>query len=255
MGTFRRASKSWGLRACQLWYNENVSRAIGSLDPDIASAAALIGDSSRALILSVLADGRALPAGELARIARISPQTASSHLDKLFKGNLVSVEVQGRHHYYRLRDSDVAELLESLSVVARPTAPLTSVQRERAEQLRFARTCYGHHLAGRLGVATTRALCTNKYLCDEGLGYKVSAAGTAWFRALGIEIGLIKRQPLTKRCLDWSERRYHLAGALGVALAHRILELHWIVRARDSRALRLTDRGKTALRSELGLEI
>jgi DNA-binding transcriptional ArsR family regulator len=90
-------------------------------------------DSSRALILSVLADGRALPAGELARIARISPQTASSHLDKLFKGNLVSVEVQGRHHYYRLRDSDVAELLESLSVVARPTAPLTSAQRERAE--------------------------------------------------------------------------------------------------------------------------
>jgi DNA-binding transcriptional ArsR family regulator len=254
MGTLRRASKSWGLRPCQLWYNESVSRAIGSLDPDIASAAALIGDSSRALILSVLADGRALPAGELARIARISPQTASSHLDKLFKGNLVSVEVQGRHHYYRLRDSDVAELLESLSVVARPTAPLTSAQRERAEQLRFARACYGH-LAGRLGVAITRALCTNKYLCDEGCGYQVSAAGTAWFRALGIEIGLIKRQPLTKRCLDWSERRYHLAGALGVALAHRILELHWIVRVRDSRALRLTDRGKTALRSELRLGI
>jgi len=88
-----------------------VSCAIGSLDPDIASAAALIGDASRALILSALADGRALPAGELARIARISPQTASSHLDKLFKGNLVSVEVQGRHHYYRLRDSHVADFL------------------------------------------------------------------------------------------------------------------------------------------------
>jgi DNA-binding transcriptional ArsR family regulator len=231
-----------------------VSCAIGSLDPDIASAAALIGDASRALILSALADGRALPAGELARIARISPQTASSHLDKLFKGNLVSVEVQGRHHYYRLRDSHVAELLESLSIVARPIAPLTSAQRERAEQLRFARTCYGH-LAGRLGVAITQALSTNKYLCNEGLGYQVSAAGIAWFRALGIEIGLIKRQPLTKRCLDWSERRYHLAGALGVTLAHRALELHWITRTRDSRALRLTERGKAALRSELGLGI
>jgi DNA-binding transcriptional ArsR family regulator len=148
-----------------------VSCAIGSLDPDIASAAALIGDASRALILSALADGRALPAGELARIARISPQTASSHLDKLFKGNLVSVEVQGRHHYYRLRDSHVAELLESLSIVARPIAPLTSAQRERAEQLRFARTCYGH-LAGRLGVAITQALCTNKYLCNEGWATK-----------------------------------------------------------------------------------
>jgi DNA-binding transcriptional ArsR family regulator len=229
-----------------------VSRAIATLDPDVASAAALIGDSSRALILSALVDGRALPAGELARIARISPQTASSHLDKLFKGNLVSVEVQGRHHYYRLRDSRVAELLESLAIVARPTPPLTSAQRERAEQLRFARTCYGH-LAGWLGVEITRALCVNKYLNDEELGYQVSAAGAAWFRGIGIEIGLIKRQPLTKRCLDWSERRYHLAGALGVALAHRTLELRWIVRARDSRALRLTDRGKAALRSELGL--
>ena len=233
---------------------QSVSSAIGMLDPDIASAAALIGDSSRALMLSALADGRALPGGELARIARISPQTASSHLDKLFKGNLVSVEVQGRHHYYRLRDSHVAELLESLSIVARPASPLTAAQREGAEQLRFARTCYGH-LSGRLAVAITRALCANKYLCDEGSGYQVSAAGVAWFQGIGIEVGQIKRQPLSKRCLDWSERRYHLAGALGVALAHQTFELRWIVRARDSRALRLTDRGKAALRSELGLEI
>jgi DNA-binding transcriptional ArsR family regulator len=124
-----------------------VVRAVSDIDPDIASVASLIGDSSRALILSALADGCALPAGELARIARISPQTASSHLDKLFKGHLVRVEVQGRHHYYRLRDSRVADLLESLSIVAALTAPLTKAQQERKGRIRFARTCYGH-LAG-----------------------------------------------------------------------------------------------------------
>jgi DNA-binding transcriptional ArsR family regulator len=222
------------------------------LDPDIASLAALIGDSSRALILSTLADGRALPAGELARIARITPQTASSHLDKLFKGNLVAVEVQGRHHYYRLRGERVAELLESLSTIARPTIPLTASQRERAEQVRFARTCYGH-LAGRLGVAITQALCAKEYLCEEDSGYQVSATGSVWFRAIGIEVCRIKRKPLTKRCLDWSERRHHLAGALGVAMASQTFKLGWIVSARNSRVLRLTDPGKAALRSELGL--
>jgi DNA-binding transcriptional ArsR family regulator len=232
-----------------------VSRVIRSVDPDIASVAALIGDPSRALILSVLADGRALRAGELARRVRISPQTASSHLEKLFKGKLVCVEIQGRHHYYRLRDSRVAEVLESLSILARPFLRLGFTRREEAERLRFARTCYGH-LAGQLGVKITQALCTKNYLlCEEGLGYQVSDAGTAWFREMGIEIGLIKRHPLTKRCLDWSERRHHLAGALGVALADRTLELRWLARVRDSRALRLTDRGKAALRSKLGLEI
>ena len=147
--------------------------------------AALIGDPSRALILSVLADGRALPAGELARRVRISPQTASSDLDKLFKGKLVCVEIQGRHHYYRLRDSRVAELLESLSILARPFLPSGFTHREQAERLRFARTCYGH-FAGQLGVKITQALCTkNCLLCEEGLGYQVSDAGTAWFREMG----------------------------------------------------------------------
>jgi DNA-binding transcriptional ArsR family regulator len=231
-----------------------MSRVIRRVDPDIASVAALIGDPSRALILSVLADGRAFPASELARRVRISPQTASSHLDKLFKGKLVCVEVQGRHHYYRLRDSRVAELLESLSILARPFVSLGLTERRQAEELRFARTCYGH-LAGQLGVKITQALCAENYLCsEERLGYRVSDAGEAWFRRIGIELGLIKRRPLTKCCLDWSERRHHLAGALGVALADRALELRWLARVRESRAVRLTDHGKDALRSELGLE-
>lgn len=194
-----------------------------------------------------------MPAGDLARCACISPQTASSHLDKLFKANLLSVEVQGRHHYYRLRNARVAELIESLSIIARPVEPLTEAQRERARQLRFARTCYGH-LAGRLGVAITQALRARSYLADEDSGYLVSDSGAVWFRSIGIEIGAIKRKPLAKRCLDWSERRHHLSGALGVALCGRIMELRWAVRVRDSRALRLSDRGKAQLRSELGLD-
>ncbi len=226
---------------------------VSDLDPDIASAAALIADPSRALILAALIDGRALPAGELARAARISPQTASSHLDKLFKGNLLSVEVQGRHHYYRLRDARVAELLECLSTVARPRQPLTLAQREAARRLRFARTCYGH-LAGQLGVAITQALCARDFLRDEEPGYRLTSAGAAWFGELGVDVGSISRRPLTRRCLDWSERRHHLAGALGVELNRRIRELGWTLPVRASRALRLTDRGKQALRAELGLE-
>src|ERR1043165_3052266 len=136
------------------------------IDPDIASTAALIGDPSRARILAVLADGRALPAGELARVARVTPQTASDQLDKLFRCPLLAVEVQGRHHYYRLRNTHVAELLESLSRVALPAPTLTTAQSDRARTLRFARTCYGH-LAGQLGVAVTQALSVENFLCTD----------------------------------------------------------------------------------------
>jgi DNA-binding transcriptional ArsR family regulator len=223
-------------------------------DPDFASVAAVIGDPSRALILSALADGRAMPAGDLARLAHVSPQTASTHLEKLFKAKLLSVVVQGRHHYYRLRDARVAELIESLSVIARPVVPLTERQQEKAGQLRFARTCYGH-LAGKIGVAITEALCSHSYIADEDAGYRLSETGMAWFRSIGIDVGGLKRRPLAKRCLDWSERRHHLAGALGVALCGRVMELGWAVRIRDSRALRLSDSGRAQIRSELGLAL
>ncbi len=224
------------------------------IDPDIASTAALIGDPSRARILAALADGRALPAGELARVALITPQTASTHLDKLFSGHLVAVEVQGRHHYYRLRDAHVAELLESLSRLSLPAPVLTTAQNDRARKLRFARTCYGH-LAGQLGVAVTQALSAGNFLCSGDTGYQVTTEGEAWFDALGIKISSLTQRPLTRRCLDWSERRHHLAGALGVALLKRMIELNWVARVRESRALRLSDRGRVALRSELKIEL
>jgi DNA-binding transcriptional ArsR family regulator len=224
-----------------------VLRSRARLDPDIAAAAALIGDPSRASILAALADGRALPAGELARVAGISAQTASAHLDRLFKAHLVGVEVQGRHHYYRLRDGRVAAALESLAVIARPIRTLTDVRTQAAQALRFARTCYGH-LAGTLGVAVAEALCTQGFLTSMDAGYAVTPAGVAWFRNLGISVESITRRPLTKACLDWSERRHHLAGALGVTLTTRVLELGWVVRVRESRALRVSDRGRQVLR-------
>jgi DNA-binding transcriptional ArsR family regulator len=222
------------------------------VDPDVARVAALVGDPSRAAILMALADGRALPAGELARHASISPQTASAHLDKLFRAHLIAVEVQGRHHYYRLRNAEVARMLESLSIVAPP--PRVPVQTDSAKELRFARICYDH-LAGRLGVALTCALCERYCFCDGDAGYTLTDKGQSWFHGLGIDVNELRagRRPLTRRCLDWSERRSHLAGALGAALARRLLELKWIARVHGSRAVRLTQRGEAELGARLTL--
>lgn len=227
-----------------------MARMVSRPDPDIAAVASLIGDPSRAALLSALANGRALPAGELARAAQISPQTASAHLDKLFRGNLITVEVQGRHHYYRLSHARVAELLESLSVVARPAPALTIAQRDKARTLRFARTCYGH-LAGALGVMVAEALCARELLGDGGAGYQVREKGHAWFQAFGIQLS---SRPIARRCLDWSERRHHLAGEAGLALTRRFFELCWLSRT-EGRAVRLTDSGRRGLRMELGLDV
>jgi DNA-binding transcriptional ArsR family regulator len=222
------------------------------VDPDVTRVAALIGDPSRAAILMALSDGRALPAGELARRASISPQTASAHLDKLFRAHLIAVEVQGRHHYYRLRNAQVAQVLESLSIVAPPM--LATTPSDSARALRFARICYDH-LAGKVGVAVTHALCDHHYIHDGEAGYSVTDNGQAWFHALGVDLSELRanRRPLTRRCLDWSERRFHLAGALGAAMAKRFFELNWLSRVRKSRIVRLTDRGGAELRARLSL--
>lgn len=225
-------------------------------DPDLAALAGLIGDPSRAAIMVALMDGRALPAGDLARRAGISPQTASAHLDRLFRGNLLAVEVQGRHHYYRLHDERVARLVEAMATIA-PAPPVrTPAQRDAARTLRFARTCYGH-LAGALGVALTGAIRERGYLNEADAAFVVTAAGDRWFRNFGIDLDALRgqRRPLARRCLDWSERRHHLAGALGVAIASRCFDNGWIARVRDSRAVRLTDRGREAMRREFSLKI
>jgi DNA-binding transcriptional ArsR family regulator len=231
-------------------------RGHAQTDPDVAKTAALIADPSRAAILIALSDGRTLPAGELARCARISPQTASAHLDKLFRSHLIAVEVQGRHHYYRLRSPQVASLLESISVLA-PAAPaLDPVQSCISQELRFARVCYDH-LAGKLGVLVTQTLCERGYMRDDEVGFLVTDKGQSWFHTFDINVVDLRkgRRPLTRRCLDWSERRPHLAGALGAALTKRFLDLHWISRVRTGRAVRLTNKGQAGFHARLALDL
>jgi DNA-binding transcriptional ArsR family regulator len=223
-------------------------------EPDLAAVAALIGEPSRAAILWQLSDGRALPAGELARAARISAQTASAHLDKLFRGKLIAVTVQGRHHYYRLRSPEIAEILESLSTLAPAPVAIGGSGNGELSPIKFARTCYGH-LAGKLGVAVTAALCARDWLQADVNGFYPTKVGAVWFNELGIDLASLKRRPLAPWHIDWSERRHHVAGPLGGALATRMFELKWIARIDDSRALRITERGATSLYSALRLRV
>jgi hypothetical protein len=204
-------------------------------------------------MLQALADARARPASELARLAGISPQTASTHLSRLLAGRLSVVQQQGRHRYYRLRDGRVAELLEVMASFAPPGEPRPPAEDRSTRNLRFARTCY-KHLAGRVGVAITEALSAKRLLAEDNDGYQLPPEGRQWFLEMGIEVRAHSR-PLTRRCVDWSERRYHLGGALGAALATRLMELQWLTRRRESRSLRLTEQGRQMLKRSFSLEI
>lgn len=227
-------------------------------EPGIAVTAALIGDTGRAAMLIALADGRALPAGELAAAAGLSASAASGHLARLTEGGLLAVERQGRHRYYRLASPGVAAILESLAAHAGTPrrASVLSSPRERA--LRQARSCYDH-LAGELGVAVAAALEERGLLAaDEGKRLVVTSAGTTWFAAVpGIDVAALRpgRHGIACRCLDWTERRHHLAGPLGAHLLGRLCDLGWLARTPKSRALRLTQRGAEGLSRELGLHL
>jgi DNA-binding transcriptional ArsR family regulator len=225
-------------------------------DPDLATVATLIGDPARAAMLAALLDGQALPAGELAACARISPQTASSHLAKLVAGGLLRVATEGRHRYFQLQSAEVGAALEALAAIA-PAARVRSLREsEAAHALRFARTCYDH-LAGAVGVAITQGLLDQGLLMVDAHAYRVTPDGTAWFAQWGIDLHHLRqaRRSFAKPCLDWSERHYHLAGALGAALAHALFERGWLVRVAGIRAVRLTEQGRAGLRQELRLEI
>lgn len=219
-------------------------------DVDIAAVAALIGDPSRAKMLDALMGKQALLAGELAAHAGISPQTASTHLAKLVEGGLLVLTQQGRHRYYALASGEVAHVLEALAVIA----PATKVRSLReslvTEQLYIARTCYDH-LAGKLGVAITQALQDLGIVQHEEQErcYYVTEQGRIFLEQFGIELAVLRRsrRAFALACLDWSERRYHLAGALGAALLERLFQLGWIERRASGRAIRLTEDGEEGL--------
>jgi DNA-binding transcriptional ArsR family regulator len=225
-----------------------------TLNPDIATLASLIGDESRALVLQALGDGTSRPAGELARLAGVSAQTASLHLGKLVDSGLLKVRTQGRFRYYSLADSRIAQMLESLALLASRPVALTHTQARASNQLHFARTCY-RHLAGQVGVAITEALRFRNVLAEVENGYDVTPSGSQWFGDIGISVANLRARPLARPCIDWSVRRPHLAGPLADALAARLLGLKWLVRGREPRVLRLTEVGRRGLRDTLSLDL
>jgi DNA-binding transcriptional ArsR family regulator len=221
--------------------------------PDISRIAALIGDPARANMLAALIDGRALTASELAAEAGVTKQTASSHLAQLSKGGLLAFESQGRHRYFRLAGEDVGDALESLMVLSHTRSPSRTRTGPRDPALRHARACY-NHLAGELGVATYNGFVKRRWLklADDGLA--LTPSGSRALTGFGIDIAALtsRRRPLCRPCLDWSERRHHLAGSLGVALLSRITDLKWAKREKTSRIVRFTPQGEKALLSWLG---
>jgi DNA-binding transcriptional ArsR family regulator len=222
--------------------------------PSIVGIAALIGDHARAEVLTALMADRALTATELAAVAGVTKQTISAHLAKLVAAGLVAVESQGRHRYFRLADRDVAELLESLMGVAFRTGALRARVSPREPALRKARVCYDH-LAGEVGVRIYERLRERGALVargDDDLG--LTTAGERLFGALGIDTKALaaQKRAFCRACLDWSERRHHLAGALGAALLSRFVELKWAKRARDSRVVTVTPTGERELAKVFG---
>ena len=229
---------------------------IPAMEANIASPAALIGDPGRAAMLQALQDGRAHPAGALAWAAGLSAQAASNHLAKLVDGGLVSVEREGRHRYYRLANAEVAHVLEALAVLAAPVRSLEQPRSPLARALRDGRCCYGH-LAGRLGIAVTDALLDRDLIrpAADKL-YEVTPTGRAWFEDLGLDLAALRsKRGAARQCLDWTERRHHLAGPLGVALLSRMVALGWIETAAGSRAARLTTLGREEVRARLGVDL
>ncbi|MDJ0396549.1 helix-turn-helix transcriptional regulator [Rhodococcus sp. G-MC3] len=244
-------------------------------DADIASVAALIADPARGRILMALADGRALPASVLAAEAGISAQSASGHLKKLLVGNLLRVAATGRHRYYTLAGPDIASVLESLASIAEPYQITSLRQGTRAHALRRGRTCYDH-IAGKLGVALTEGLLDTGAIVrtdgNSGAGragtdplsggtpdgrYELGPQASEVFGDIGIDIELVQqnrgRRALIRACVDWTEQRHHIAGALGAEICRTLVAAEWVTRRPRERSVSLTPRGQQALAIRLNL--
>jgi DNA-binding transcriptional ArsR family regulator len=223
---------------------------------NMVEVAALVGDTARATILAALMGGQALTASELAYLARVSRPTASEHLARLAEARLVAILPQGRFRYYRIASPLVARMLESIIAVAAIEVPPRYQPRSIQDAaLRFARTCYDH-VAGQIGVAIADALVANGHIELTDDGGEVTPAGNAFLCDFGADLTAKRgRRLFCRPCLDWSERRYHVAGLVGAEIWRRCLELGWLARERDSRALRLTAAGTAGLRDTFGLDL
>ncbi len=216
--------------------------------PDIALIGSLIGDPARANMLTALLSGKALTATELAAEAGITPQTASTHLKKLESADLVSQKKQGRHRYFALADEDVGRVLEAIMGLAAKRGLSRTRTGPRDPELRKARICY-NHLAGDLGVKLFDGLIARRYMILDGDDVTLTDQGFDRLQEFGLDMAALQglKRPLCRSCLDWSERRTHLAGAIGTALLQKFYDLKWASRVPDSRIIKFTARGEQAL--------
>jgi DNA-binding transcriptional ArsR family regulator len=242
-------------------------------DANIAAIGSVLADPGRCQVLTALGDGRALPASMLAAEAGVAPSTASEHLARLVDAGLLTVERHGRHRYFRIAGPEVAELLEAMARVAPPSKVRSLREGTRAHALRAARTCYDH-LAGRVGVAVMDSMVEQEvlerdrfddrdplppadHLASPGraVRFGVTERGTGFFRDFGVDLAALPpRRPAIRYCIDWSEQRPHLAGALGAALTDHLFDLDWIRRAERSRAVHVTDQGRKGLAEVFGID-
>jgi DNA-binding transcriptional ArsR family regulator len=215
-------------------------------EPRFARIAAMIGDPTRARMLAALMGGQYLAAGELAEVAGVTAQTASTHLTQLVDNELVVVRTQGRHRYFRLADADIGHALEALSLVAERAGSADKWNHGAYKPLKAARTCYSH-LAGELGVALFAGLLARGTLAPRDGQFVLTDVGRHELQTLGVALPAPGSKRQAYACLDWSERRDHLAGALAVSLLDHAIAHGWLRRVAGSRALTLTPDGRRAL--------
>jgi DNA-binding transcriptional ArsR family regulator len=218
--------------------------------------ATLIGDPTRATIMWTLLEGKAFTATELAITVTTSPQNISMHLTKLVQANLLVVESQGRHKYYRFARKEIAYAIEAMISLVPPSISIQSTKTEKISGIKHCRTCYDH-LAGKVGVALTDSLLQQQLLVDTSGGFEISSEGEKWFTEFGIPLTALKQQKRSflRPCLDWSERRPHIAGSFATALLDKMLLEDWLRKTKDSRALIVTAKGKKEFQSRLGIAI
>ncbi|MDE1183645.1 helix-turn-helix transcriptional regulator [Paraburkholderia sp.] len=223
--------------------------------PGLSRMGALLADPGRAAMLWALMDGSARPAGELTMIARVSPSAASAHLSRLTDGGLLEVEVRGRHRYFRIASADIAASIEALANVAQATAPQRTTPRPARTvpvDMRYARTCYDH-MAGELSVRLFERMVHSGLLVIDGNAIDATPAGAAQFAEWGIDVASqqTRRRRFACTCLDWSERRAHMGGALGAALLASWSERGWVARTDRPRILRITPAGQQSFEAFL----
>ncbi len=217
-----------------------------SPEPRFSRVAAIIADPTRARMLAALLGGECRSAGELAKAANVTPQAASTQLAQLLDNGLVAMRQQGRHKYFCLADGDIARALEALSMVAERDNVSTRWDKPAYQPLKCARRCYGH-MAGELGVAQFDMLMRKQYLQPSDQGFQLTHTGHIWTQQLGLVLPANATNRFAYPCMDWSERKDHLAGSLAKALLELYIAKNWLRASKDTRALNLTHQGERSL--------